>query len=251
MQVFLSWSGERSKAVARALAGWLGQVIQAVEPWLSEDIEKGAGWVEEIRSRLEKSRVGVVCLTRDNLQSPWLLFEAGALSKTKDAHVCTLLLDLGTGDVEPPLSVFQSTRNSKEEIQKLVSMINSEVAKAGERPLSDSNLKAIFETYWPRLETALKEAAALKEGTTRRPRREREMLEEILEILRKQERNAATNKVIRNFEDELMRSRLLAAAVEAFEKRETARQATSKSLVDIIMEAGRGNEPEQPPETKD
>ena len=31
MKVFLSWSGDRSKAVAEGLGAWLSKVIQAVE----------------------------------------------------------------------------------------------------------------------------------------------------------------------------------------------------------------------------
>src|SRR5215218_11257815 len=103
MQLFLSWSQSRSKAVAEAFARWISQVIQAAEPWLSSDIEKGARWSAEISARLEESKIGIICLTRENLDSRWILFEAGAISKAKGAHVCTLLLDVEPSDVEQPL----------------------------------------------------------------------------------------------------------------------------------------------------
>src|SRR4051812_13232017 len=38
MQLFLSWSGPRSKAVADALASWLPQAIHAVQPWMSSEL---------------------------------------------------------------------------------------------------------------------------------------------------------------------------------------------------------------------
>jgi hypothetical protein len=91
MKVFISWSGERSRAVAEALREWLPNVIQTVNLWVSlADIEKGARWSTDITAQLEECSVGLICLTPENLSAPWLLFEAGALSKMVDKHMCLL-----------------------------------------------------------------------------------------------------------------------------------------------------------------
>src|SRR5688572_30100805 len=103
MQVFISWSGERSRMVAEALGAWLSQVIQAVDPWISLEIAKGTRWGAEVSARLELTRIGIVCLTPENRHADWLLFEAGAISKTKGAQLCTFLLDLRPADIEGPL----------------------------------------------------------------------------------------------------------------------------------------------------
>jgi hypothetical protein len=58
MKVFFSWSGARSHAVAKALGEWASGVIQAVEPWISSEIEKGAKWGQEVAARLEEVRFG-------------------------------------------------------------------------------------------------------------------------------------------------------------------------------------------------
>jgi TIR domain-containing protein len=188
MLVFISWSGRRSKAVAEALETWLAQVIQAVEPFISIDIDKGSRWAPEIADRLERAKVGIICLTEDNLDSKWILFEAGALSKTRDAYVCTLLLDIRSSDVEQPLAQFQHTTTEKEDIYQLLLTINRVVQKSGERSLPENVLRDIFETYWPRLEKLFKESVALEGSATVPIRTEREILQEILEIIRNQER---------------------------------------------------------------
>jgi len=183
MKVFLSWSGTRSKAVADTLGQWLAQVIQAVEPWISSEIEKGTRGASAIAESLENAKVGIICLTADNLDARWILFEAGALSKTKDSHVCTFLLDHSPADIEPPLGQFQHTIFAKDDIHKLVRTVNNRLEASGGKPLSESKLSTAFETYWPQLEKAFSEIKAKKYSEpVQRP--EREILEEMLEILR-------------------------------------------------------------------
>ena len=82
MRVFISWSREPSRTIAGALATWLGGLVQAVEPWMSdEEIASGKRWRDEIGSALSKIDFGIICLTRSNQHNPWLMFEAGALAK--------------------------------------------------------------------------------------------------------------------------------------------------------------------------
>ena len=99
MKIFLSWSGPQSRAIAEALNDWLRRVIQAVKPFYSPDIEKGAKWSNEIDAALEGTSFGIICLTPDNLNSPWIHFEAGALSKTPGALIWTFLCGLTAADV--------------------------------------------------------------------------------------------------------------------------------------------------------
>lgn len=184
MNIFLSWSGSRSKKTAEVLGEYLQQMIQAVEPWISSDISKGANWVKEIGSKLEEINFGILCLTRENLNENWILFEAGALSKKQGAHVCTFLLDLKHADIKPPLSLFQHTVFDKEDIQKLLHTINNEARKLKESKMTDDSLNKVIERYWSDLDNELKKIVATSSGVSKPIRSEREMLEEILEITR-------------------------------------------------------------------
>jgi hypothetical protein len=96
MKVFISWSGPRSRHVARALHDWLPDIVQYVEPWMShEDIQAGARWSPEINDQLSQTKFGIICLTPENQHKPWLAFEAGALAKTvDDAYVVPYLIDM-------------------------------------------------------------------------------------------------------------------------------------------------------------
>lgn len=188
MHVFLSWSGTRSQAVAETMQNWLPKVIQAVEPWISSNIEKGSRWSHALTERLEQSEVGLICLTRDNLTKPWILFEAGALSKLNHSMVGTLLLDIAHADVEHPLAQFQHTTVSRDDIRRLVRDINERVRKCGERAPTDAVLDDVFDQFWPSLETALAQIAGAPPETPEPVRTSDEMLTEMLELLRGQDR---------------------------------------------------------------
>lgn len=155
MNVFISWSGSRSGLVAAALRDWLQDVIQALEPWMSEaDIEKGARWSSEISAELERSNFGIICLTRDNLDAPWLLFEAGALSKLQhSARVCTFLLDVKPNEVRQPMAQFQATSANRDDVFRLIETINT---ACGETRLEPSKLKRAFDRTWNDLNEKLK-----------------------------------------------------------------------------------------------
>ena len=156
MKVFLSWSGERSHKVAIALRDWLPSVIQSIEPYVSsEDIDKGARWGTDIAKELDASMFGILCVTKENIESPWLLFEAGALSKSMDKSlVSPLLFDLTHTDINnsSPLLQFQTTKCNCKDIKKLVDTLNKACAGDG---LEESQLLKAFDKWFPDLEEAL------------------------------------------------------------------------------------------------
>src|SRR3972149_2740732 len=95
-RVFISWGGNISYKLGEALHDWLPSVLQHVKPYFSpEDTQQGTKGEWEITAEFEASNIGIVCLTRDNTESPWILFEAGALAKqVGKARVCPLLFNL-------------------------------------------------------------------------------------------------------------------------------------------------------------
>lgn len=188
MDVFISWSGERSKRAAEALHAWLPKLINAVKPWLSAaDINKGSRWASDVAAHLESAKVGIVCLTPGNLHSEWILFEAGALSKTlQSTYLCPLLIGLKPSDVKGPLAQFQATRTVKDEMLCLVKTINAAQCDAA---LSEKHIDEVYEVWWPALETDLNSLPP--EDTIQPERSDKDLLEEILGLVRSRERAQA------------------------------------------------------------
>lgn len=201
MNIFISWSGDRSRAVAEALREWLPYVLPPAAPWMSTaDIDRGSRWSVEISKQLDQATVGIICLTPENIDAPWVLFEAGALSKALTRTlVCTYLFQLRPSEVQGPLSQFQATHAEKAETQKLVASINRALESAA---LPDDRLNRMFEVWWPDLEQRLGAIAKVKAHPVQR-RPDRDMLEEILLLSRKNDIRASLPDLVGVIREEL------------------------------------------------
>jgi hypothetical protein len=152
----------------------------------ANDIEKGTRWRAGLASELESTSVSIICLTPENLESPWIHFEAGALSKQQqNSHVCTLLFGVEPIDIREPLSQFQATKAQQEDIRKLIQTINR---IQGDDALSESKLIGAFDVWWPKLDQRLNEIPD-SENVPDHKRDIKEILEEILELSRFQVNN--------------------------------------------------------------
>lgn len=191
--VFISWSGDRSKWVGDAIHEWLPQVVHAARPFISADIDKGARGLPEISAKLSAMKVGIFCLASDNLDAPWIHYEAGALAKTIDdkTRLCTYLLGgLKFQDITGPLAMFQATNPDRADTLKLVQTINRAVSKS---PVSEIVLNKGFDVWWPKLESEMAKMPTLSEPVAKQ-RPIEDMVAEILEIARAERNNAELAK---------------------------------------------------------
>jgi hypothetical protein len=185
MKVFISWSGEQSKVLARILHDWIPSVIQAVDPWMSdEDIMGGARWFEEVFAQLRSAYFGIVCVTAENRGSEWLLFEAGALANTVDrARVCPVLLGVKSAEISGPLAQFQSITIERDGVDKLMASINS--SKDGDLLIEKDRLRSYFDYWWPILENKVAEIELVQPVKGEHHQRsEKDLLQEVLQNTR-------------------------------------------------------------------
>lgn len=163
MKVFISWSGEKSRQVALALKEWLPTVVRPLCPYVSsEDIGKGSRWSKELESELVSSEFGILCLTRDNMDAPWLMFEAGALSKVGVARITPFLFDMQPPEVTGPMQLFQATVFDRRDIWALAVELNR---NCGAEALDEKSLKQTFDRWYPNLERRLKALREMDTGT--------------------------------------------------------------------------------------
>jgi hypothetical protein len=186
MKVFITWSGFRSKAVAKGLHDWLPSVLQDVDPWMSEeDMASGTHWPTHLGSELHEANFGIICLTPENRDQRWILFEAGSLSNALEGgRVCPYLLGLENADVPPPLGLFQASKADKEGTRKLIQSINDSLEKVKGKYLSPQRLDTSFERFWQDLDKILIDIPPPPPATERKKRPPDEISSEILEAVR-------------------------------------------------------------------
>ncbi len=182
MKVFISWSGERSKAIALAWERLLKDVLQHCVPFMSKSgIEPGEVWFNVLADELRDTHFGIFCLTPENQNARWILFEAGAVSKhVERARICPYLFDMSATDVEFPLEAFNASRADKDGTFGIVKSINNAIES---HRLSELDLNRAFEKWWPDFEAQLAAARKIAVKTPDR-RTDRNMIQELVDLSR-------------------------------------------------------------------
>lgn len=188
--------------MALALKGWLPDVINRLEPWMSDsDLESGSRWGSELAASLESSDYGIVCVTPENVSAPWLNFEAGAVAKSvSDSRVCPYLIGMEQTDLPAgPLTQFQARVSDDEGTKKLIADLNASLEDEG---LSQTRLDRSFGRCWPDLAASLEAAQSDSSDLLTKPRRStEEVLDEILLAVRGLQQDLNRGPTIRLTED--------------------------------------------------
>lgn len=164
--IFICWSGN-NRSVAKAVKDCLDLIFDKhIEVKYSEQLTSGSLWVTKLFDMLDNVDYGLVCLNKENYNSPWMHFEAGAITKSlKKSHVVPMLFDLEADSFSGPFSSFQSIDACKYEeddahVIKLIKNINSMLGPNSQKQ-NIHHLVKIVERSWPDVISA--HEAAVKE----------------------------------------------------------------------------------------
>lgn len=164
MEIFVSWSGNVSKEVAKTLKKWIPRSLHEVELFVSDtDIKAGERWSKVLGEELSEKKYAIVCLTSDNAESAWLNFEAGAISKTiTDSQVVPFLFNVEISNIDGPLSQFQAKNATREGYLDLLESINSNL----EKPKSENEIEETLGILWSALEGEFKQIEQISQPDT-------------------------------------------------------------------------------------
>jgi TIR domain len=183
MTIFISWSGSESRNIAIALKAALETMFHGCQAWVSsEDIHKGSEWFTEVIRALDDARFAIVCVTRQNLSAPWLMFEAGVIASRLASRdqppspmgapprhpvpLVPLLCGCAPEDLPDALKKFQHAQCEKDELRRLFMEINGQL---GATAIAADLFAPLFAGVWPPLDLAIQSALnSLVEKTKKR-----------------------------------------------------------------------------------
>jgi hypothetical protein len=221
----LVWRSQQ--AAAEIIHWWLPNVLQFAKPYFTPaNIDKGARWANEISKELGESKIGIIAMTEENLDSPWIMFEAGAISRVvEENRVCPIVFGVDKTDLVGPLASFQAIAFNRDEVRQLLTTINN---AAKEAALSERSLNEAFDKWWPDLEQKVKAISSAAQQPSKPRRSDRELLEEAV---------SNTRTLLREFQSLPPWQRFainpeVQATVEALRARTP--QGTPRGLLDML-----------------
>jgi len=157
-KIFICWSGDNSKKIAKALKKCLEDNIfdKNLTCFMSElDIASGTDWWNKIQRELKTSKMGILCMTKENLSAPWIYFEAGAMI-AQGVQVIPLLVNCSGSRLEktPINRNHHVDFHNKQQFVKMIHDINEKMNLLN---VSEENLKTIAESNHASLKATLLE----------------------------------------------------------------------------------------------
>ncbi len=161
-RIFISWSLDQGRQLATLTKEWIESIFMTQKCFVSsEDICGGTDWWDEIKKSLDFASVGIFCITDDNKDRPWILYEAGRIAgRLKGKGVIPMVFGISAIPPDNPLAKHQARFCNKGKAQylKVLEDINNYLPAEGKIRKKDWIKKQFdqsWEEYGPRFEEVI------------------------------------------------------------------------------------------------
>jgi len=163
--VFISWSKEPAGEIAKKVQYLLGKIFPdpTIKFFVSKaecgGIRGGDKGRNILDVELEQSNFGILILTENNFERPWIMFEAGALSKdSKISKVVPICFKRDKTKIENPIEVFNRVKYDKDDfLESLIYQIEKVRYEKEPSPQQKENLSKSLNDYWEEFQKATDE----------------------------------------------------------------------------------------------
>jgi hypothetical protein len=154
--IFISWSRNPAKDIGEKLQTLLKKIFPYpnIDFFLSSsgknEIVAGEDFRNKLDNNLMDSNFGILILTKNNFERPWMMFESGALSNGDNkSRIIPIFFNRDSRKIESPIEKFQNVEYNKEGLLKIIFSITKSLFDSNEL---DNNQKQLLvnqlDTHW-------------------------------------------------------------------------------------------------------
>ena len=128
--------------------------MDGVDVWASsEDVRLGTDWRESLRTALRDTEYAILCITPQNVDSPWIAMEAGAITmgRGETFPAVPLLFGLGVDDLPSHLSGFQALEATEENLLRVGREVRECLGVTTDHSVFERRLTVHTQNLWQEL----------------------------------------------------------------------------------------------------
>lgn len=157
--VFISWSGINSREIAEKLQTSLETKIFADEKIKcfvsNRDIASDVDWQRKIYSEIKSCKIGIICITKENVKAPWIYYEAGAMMAYGVKEIIPLRINCSLEALkDTPLQSKQAI--DFHDFQSFCKMICDIAEEMGYRERTEDEKKILIKAQYEQIKQELK-----------------------------------------------------------------------------------------------
>jgi len=140
-----------SREIGCCLEEGLKLIFRKIKFFFSaKTIQAGNIWLDDIVEKLRQSSIGILLFTKENTDSTWMAFEAGAIANNFGVNkVIPIIFDGHIADLNHLIrSIFQSVTYSEDGIKHVLESINDSLPEDHPDKLSNKTLELNFRYMW-------------------------------------------------------------------------------------------------------
>ncbi|MBE2226813.1 MAG: toll/interleukin-1 receptor domain-containing protein [Ignavibacteria bacterium] len=147
--IFFSHSSKDRDCLVKLKEFFVSKTSNTIDVFLSSDgqsIPLGKDWIHKIQDSLNNSKIMIIFLTPNSINSQWVYFESGYTYSRNIRVIPVGFLGIDLNHIKPPLSILQGFNiNTEEGLNNLIGIINEEFSFNHELSFTKNEFNQVIE----------------------------------------------------------------------------------------------------------
>lgn len=129
MKICIIWAGETGHQFAIILFEWIISLLREIERYcplknreilISPEIRELSAFLKFFENQLIVTDYGILCYTEENIDSPWITYQAGVVASNHGARIVPIILNINRSWLPEPIRLFQTVEIYERDIENWI-----------------------------------------------------------------------------------------------------------------------------------